>query len=116
MCWGYCMPFCSHGADYTNPPEARELAEKAYQIVNVDYGLPVEWIQKYQQAGLKVILYVVDEPWMFSRFWLAGADSITTNNVHSMIALDRPAFSLPFSTYLFLWGLFGILGLGLTFS
>jgi len=106
----------TYGADYTNPPEARELAEKAYQIINVDFGLPIEWIRQYQQAGLKVNLYVVDEPWMFSRFWLAGADSITTNNVHSMIALDRPAFSLPFSTYLFLWGLFGILGLGLTFS
>lgn len=105
----------TYGANYAEPPEAKELVEQAYRIVNVDYGLPLEWIHKYQQAGLKVNLYVVDEPWLFSKLWLAGADSLTTNNVHTMISLDNPLLDLPYSSYLFVYGLVGVVSLGLTF-
>jgi glycerophosphoinositol inositolphosphodiesterase len=105
----------AYGADYANPPAAQALVEQGYQVLNVEYGLPLERIPEDQQAGLKVNLYVVDEPWLFSQAWLAGVDSITTNNVHSMIALNQPAFGLTRTAYRLLWGLVGILGLGILF-
>lgn len=106
----------TYGADYANPPEPGELIKGGYQIVNVDYSLPTEYIKRYQQVGLKVNLYVVDEPWMFSRFWLAGVDSMTTNNVHSMVALTQPVFGMPHKLYLVLWVMAGIIGLGAALS
>ena len=102
------------GADYKNPPDAQDLAVNGYQVVNVDYGIPLEWIPKFRQADLKVNLYVVDEPAMFSRLWLAGVDSMTTNNVHSMVALDKPTLDLTYLNYLFLYCLVGFMGLGLS--
>ena len=104
----------TYGADYRRPPEASELTQQGYQIVNVEYGLPVERIQKYQQAGLKVNLYVVDEPWMFSKMWLAGADSMTTDNVHTMVSLDKPLLDIPYSSYFTAYSLFGIVTLAIT--
>ncbi len=101
-----------YGADYRNPPVAQKLVELGYQILNVEYGLPLERVLKDQQAGLKVNLYVVDEPWLFSRAWLAGVDSLTTNNVHSLVALGHPVFSLSYAKYLWIWSLAGLAGLG----
>jgi glycerophosphoinositol inositolphosphodiesterase len=105
----------TYGADYKNPPQAETLVEQGYQIVNVDYGLPLKWIARYKQAGLKVNPYVVDEPAMFSRLWLAGVDSMTTNNVHAMVSLEKPTLDLPFMKYLFIYCLAGFASLGLSF-
>jgi glycerophosphoryl diester phosphodiesterase len=102
----------TYGADYTNSPAAQALAEQRYQVLNVEYGLPLDQVPQYQKAGLKVNLYVVDEPWLFSQAWLAGVDSLTTNNLHSLVALDHPIFSLSYAQYLWIWGLAGLAGLG----
>jgi glycerophosphoryl diester phosphodiesterase len=102
----------AYGTDDMHPPDGTLLAEQGYQVLNVEYGLPLERVPEYQQAGLKVNLYVVDEPWLFSQAWLAGVDSLTTNNVHSLVALDRPFFSLTYVKYLWIWGLAGLVGLG----
>jgi glycerophosphoinositol inositolphosphodiesterase len=105
----------TYGADYKDPPDAQALSDQGYQIVNVDYGMPLEWIARYKQAGLKVNPYVVDEPAMFSRLWLAGADSMTTNNVHSMVSLNKPTPDLPYMNYLLVYCLVGFASLGLSF-
>jgi hypothetical protein len=67
-------------------------------------------IRTYQDAGLWVNLYTVDEPWQFSRFWLSGVDSITTNNLHLFTTLNQPVFSLPLASYLALWLILNLFG------
>jgi glycerophosphoinositol inositolphosphodiesterase len=103
----------AYGADYQFPPSVDELKAAGYQIINVEYGLPKEWINTYQEAGLWVNLYTIDEPWQYSRLWLLGVDSTTSSNVQTMVALDQPIFSLTFGNYLLLWSVLGLISLGL---
>jgi glycerophosphoryl diester phosphodiesterase len=99
------------GADYQSPPTAADLTGRGYQLVNVEYGLNPRWIAEYQAANLWVNIYTVDEPWQFSRLWLLNVDSVTTSNAGVMSALERPIFSLPYSQYLLVWGMVGLMGL-----
>jgi hypothetical protein len=101
------------GVDYHSPPSTDELINQGYKIVNAEYGIDPGLIRQYQDAGLWVNLYTVDEPWQFSRLWLLGADSITTSNAGVMAELTRPFLSMSFSLYLALWILVGLIGAGL---
>ena len=101
----------AYGADYTDLPVAQRLAQEGYQVLNVEYGFPLDQVTQFQQAGLKVNLYVVDEPWLFSQAWLAGVDSSTTNNAHTLAALKHPVFGLTYAKYLWVWSLVGLVGL-----
>ena len=103
----------AYGVDYQSPPTADELTTYGNQMVNAEYGLAEDWIKQYQDGGLWVNLYTIDEPWQYSRLWLMGVDSTTTSNAHTMVGLNRPVVSLPFDQYLLLWGIVGILSLGL---
>lgn len=101
------------GVDFKNPLAVKELLDKGYQIVNAGYGLPASWIKQYKQAGLWVNLYVIDEEWNYSRLWLLGVDSTTTNNVQGLKAVQNPVLGLSFAAYLALWVVLGLLGAGL---
>jgi hypothetical protein len=103
----------AYGVDYQSPPSADELKAAGYQIVNAEYGLPKDWISTYQEAGLWVNQYTIDEPWQYSRLWLLGVDSTTSSNVHTMVGLEQPVFSLTFGNYLLLWSIIGMISLGL---
>ena len=103
----------AYGVDYQSPPTAEELNIYGYQMANAEYGLSEDWIRKYQDGGLWVNLYTIDEPWQYSRLWLMGVDSTTTSNAHTMVGLNHPVMSLPFEQYLLLWSLVGIASLGL---
>ena len=102
----------AYGVDYRSPPSATLLQQDGYLVVNAEYGLEWQWIRKYEQTGLWVNLYTVDEPWQFSRLWLLQVNSVTTSNVQVMTELSRPIFSLPWNQYLLVWGLVGLVGLG----
>jgi len=101
------------GLDYQSPPAADELKSQGYQIVNVEYGIDREWIRRYQDAGLWVNVYTVDEPWQFSRLWLAGVNSVTTSNAQVMLAMNWPILSLPYNLYVLIWGIVGLSCVGL---
>jgi Glycerophosphoryl diester phosphodiesterase family len=99
--------------DYQSPPTTDQLSELGYQIVNAEYGLPNNWIRQYQAANIWVNLFTIDEPWQYSRLWLMGVDSTTSSNVHTLLALHQPVFSLPYKQYFLVWSAVGILSLGL---
>lgn len=40
--------------------------------------------------GVSVNLWVVNERWLFSLLWCAGASSVTTNSCHLLKNMDRP--------------------------
>ena len=103
----------AYGIKYQNPPSTSELTSNGYQVVNSEYGISNDWIRAYQDAGLWVNLYTIDEPWQFSRLWLLGVDSTTSSNVHSLFTLYKPVMSMTYQVYLLLWCLVGLAGLGI---
>jgi glycerophosphoryl diester phosphodiesterase len=98
------------GIGYTEiPPSPVSLVANGYRVVNSAYGLSNRMIHAYQNAGLWVNLWVVDEPWQYSRLWLAGADSVASSNSQSLLAMPHPILAMPYSIYLPVWGLLGVI-------
>jgi len=98
------------GIDYTETPGAPGAVVAAgFRVVNSTFGLSSRQIRAYQDAGLWVNLYVVDEAWQYSRLWLAGADSVTSNTIQRLLALERPVLALPYGVYLVVWGVLGVI-------
>ncbi|KAM9126936.1 glycerophosphoinositol inositolphosphodiesterase GDPD2 [Pangshura tecta] len=72
--------------------------------VNLPYqDVGTEQIGQYRQDNVSVNLYVVNEPWLFSVLWCAGASSVTTNACQVLKEMKRPLWLLPPSTYLMVW-------------
>ncbi|TFK15411.1 bromo adjacent homology domain-containing 1 protein [Platysternon megacephalum] len=72
--------------------------------VNLPYqDVSTEQIGRYRQDNVSVNLYVVNEPWLFSVLWCAGAGSVTTNACQVLKEMKRPLWLLPRSTYLMVW-------------
>ncbi len=90
-------------------PSAVSLLDLHYEIVNVDTGITAKQIRAYRDQGLGVNIYVIDEPWLFSQFWLSGVTSVTTNNIQTFSQLEKPNLNVPYSRYLLFWGLYGII-------
>jgi glycerophosphoryl diester phosphodiesterase len=96
------------GVSSTDLPAPFRLLDQHYEIVNVDTGITTREIRAYRDQGLGVNVYTIDEPWLFSQFWLSGVTSVTTNNIHSFSQLEQPYLNLPYARYMVFWGLFGI--------
>ncbi len=104
----------ARGIGYTDvPPAPDSLLTDGYQIVNSAYGLSLRRIRAYQDAGMWVNLWVVDEPWQYSRLWLAGTDSVTSNNAQTFCFMSRPLMAMPYTLYLAIWGMVGIIAAGI---
>jgi glycerophosphoryl diester phosphodiesterase len=97
------------GASSTDLPSPQRLLEAGVEIINVDTGISAREIQAYREKGLGVNVYTIDEPWLFSQFWLSGVTSVTTNNVQTFSQIEQPSLNIPYSQYLLYWGLFGII-------
>jgi len=97
------------GVSSTNLPDPQDLVEQRYEIINVDTGIKTCAVSKYRARGLGVNVYTVDQPWLFSQFWLSGVTSVTTNNIQTLSQMDHPLVNIPYSRYLLFWGLFGII-------
>ncbi len=103
----------AYGVKYQTPPSKDELISSGYQIVNSEYGLSEAWIRAYQEAGLWVNLYTIDEPWQYSRLWLLGVNSTTSSNVHRLAGMENPVLGMAYEVYLLVWGLVGLVGLSI---
>ena len=97
------------GVASTNLPDADSLLNLHYEIVNVDTGITAKEIQAYRDKGLGVNVYTIDESWLFSQYWLSGVTSVTTNNVQTFSQMQKPYLNVPYSRYLLVWGVYGII-------
>jgi glycerophosphoryl diester phosphodiesterase len=97
------------GLSSSDIPNIPRLVNLGYEIVNVDYGITARDILDYREQGLGVNVYTVDEPWLFSQFWLSGVTSVTTNNVHTFNDLSTPLINIPYSRFLLFWSVYGII-------
>lgn len=105
----------ARGLDYGQHVSPTELKNAGYRLVNSEFGLSNAAIQSYRKAGLWVNLWTVDEPWQYSRLWLAGADSVTSNNIKVLIAMPAPVMAMPYMKYLFLWIVAGVIAAAVGF-
>ncbi len=103
------------GIDPAKAPPGAALKAQGYSVVNAEYSLSPAAIQDYRGAGLRVNLWTVDEPWQFSRLWILGVNSTTTNNVQAFKDLTAPILAIPYTMYSYLWVLFGLIGWGYIF-
>ncbi|XP_019385990.1 PREDICTED: glycerophosphodiester phosphodiesterase domain-containing protein 4 [Crocodylus porosus] len=83
-----------------------------YNIVKLNLvytQMSSEDIRTYAEANITTNLYVIDEPWLFSLAWCAGAHSVTTNAAHSLRDLDQPLFLMTPRDYRTMWVLTDVL-------
>ena len=99
-----------------HPPAPAALVAYGYRVVNSVYSLSNRRIHGYQDAGLWVNLWVVDEAWQYSRLWLVGTDSVTSNFVQVLAALSHPVAAISYPVYLAIWGAVGLLAFWWYFS
>jgi glycerophosphoryl diester phosphodiesterase len=99
----------AHSTDYTHPPSVSELRSLGFEIVNSEYGLSAAWIAKYVRAGIHVNVWTVDEVWQFSRLWLMGVNSVTTNNLAGFAAMQRPYLAIPYGWFALAWCAAGVM-------
>ncbi|XP_074057218.1 glycerophosphoinositol inositolphosphodiesterase GDPD2 isoform X2 [Macrotis lagotis] len=81
-----------------------ENKTKQPQFLNLPYqDLPLADIKLLQQDNVSVNLFVVNQPWLFSLLWCAGATSVTTNACQLLQQLPHPVWLIPPQTYLMIW-------------
>lgn len=50
--------------------------------------------REYNSNNISVNIYLVNENWLFSLYWCMGVPSVTTDNCHTLSALQTPIFHL----------------------
>jgi len=101
---------------YEKAPSPAVLAAEGYRVINSVYNLSPRMIHTYQDAGLWVNLWLVDEPWQYSRLWLAGVNSVSSNYVQTFSAMEHPVLAVTYPVYLAIWGVVGLLAAWFTIS
>nr|XP_060623138.1 glycerophosphodiester phosphodiesterase domain-containing protein 4-like [Anolis sagrei ordinatus] len=81
-----------------------ELKAKNIVKLNLDYRTLTNIdFQKYAEANITINLWVVSEPWLFSLAWCYGVNSVTTDAVHTLKALNQPYFLMTPHEYRTMW-------------
>jgi glycerophosphoryl diester phosphodiesterase len=101
------------GTEGEEIPTGSDLVDDGYQVVNAEYTLPVNGIHDYHAAGLWINIYTADEAWQYSRLWVLGVDSTTTNQLTVLMALKKPLFSMPYIIYALLLVIVGVIAIGM---
>lgn len=60
-------------------------------------------IRELRKRDLDVNLWVVNERWLFSLLWCAGASSVTTNACHLLKEVESPDWIMPKRLYPIIW-------------
>ncbi|KAM4732985.1 glycerophosphoinositol inositolphosphodiesterase GDPD2 [Anableps anableps] len=81
-----------------------EMLEQNGSHLNVIYShLDLAEIRELRKIHIHVNLYVVNERWLFSLLWCAGASSVTTNNCQVLHKMEQPDWTMAPSVYRIIW-------------
>ncbi|XP_029298267.1 glycerophosphoinositol inositolphosphodiesterase GDPD2 isoform X2 [Cottoperca gobio] len=81
-----------------------ELLNKGGNHLNVKYSnLRTKEIREFRSSNISVNLWVVNERWLFSLLWCAGASSVTTNSCHLLKDLEEPDWVMAPRKYTIIW-------------
>nr|XP_045748648.1 glycerophosphodiester phosphodiesterase domain-containing protein 4 [Mirounga angustirostris] len=80
------------------------LTKENISRINVDYKrLFHNGLRDYKAANIKINLYIVNEPWLYSLAWCCRIHSVTTDNIHILSQLNQPYFFMTPGYYMFMW-------------
>ncbi|XP_023277404.1 glycerophosphoinositol inositolphosphodiesterase GDPD2 isoform X2 [Seriola lalandi dorsalis] len=81
-----------------------EMIKKGGDHLNVKYNkMSTEKIRNLRSKNVTVNLWVVNERWLFSLLWCAGASSVTTNSCHLLKDMDSPDWIMGQNKYILIW-------------
>uniref|UniRef100_A0A3B4V5J6 Glycerophosphodiester phosphodiesterase domain containing 2 n=1 Tax=Seriola dumerili TaxID=41447 RepID=A0A3B4V5J6_SERDU len=81
-----------------------EMIKKGGDHLNVKYNkMSTEKIRNLRSKNITVNLWVVNERWLFSLLWCAGASSVTTNSCHLLKDMDSPDWIMGQNKYILIW-------------
>ncbi|XP_017263487.1 glycerophosphoinositol inositolphosphodiesterase GDPD2 [Kryptolebias marmoratus] len=81
-----------------------EMEEEGGHHLNMQYSdLNAEKIRELRDRNISVNLWTVNERWLFSLLWCAGASSVTTNNCHLLKDMKQPNWIMAPSDYRTKW-------------
>ncbi|GAA6223000.1 glycerophosphoinositol inositolphosphodiesterase GDPD2 isoform X1 [Lates japonicus] len=81
-----------------------EMFNKTGNYLNMKYNkLSIEKIRDLRKGNITVNLWVVNERWLFSLLWCAGASSVTTNSCHLLKDMEKPDWVMGLFTYSIIW-------------
>ncbi|XP_073343505.1 glycerophosphoinositol inositolphosphodiesterase GDPD2 isoform X2 [Pagrus major] len=84
--------------------DSEKLQENNGTFLNVKYSmLKMEEIRNLRSLNITVNLWVVNERWLFSLLWCAGASSVTTNACHLLKDMDQPDWVMEPRIYQIIW-------------
>jgi glycerophosphoinositol inositolphosphodiesterase len=93
-----------------------EIISLGGELVNTHHGLTNKQFREYEAAGIEVMCWTVDSVSRFSQLWCLGVDLIKTNNLHLMVPLSKPIWTMKTSYYYVAWVILIILAPTLSFS
>ncbi|XP_037531448.1 glycerophosphoinositol inositolphosphodiesterase GDPD2 [Nematolebias whitei] len=68
-----------------------EMIDEGGRHLNMKYSdLSIEEIRELRNQNISVNLWAVNERWLFSVLWCAGASSVTTNSCHLLKNMEHP--------------------------
>uniref|UniRef100_A0A2K6GLL4 Glycerophosphodiester phosphodiesterase domain containing 4 n=1 Tax=Propithecus coquereli TaxID=379532 RepID=A0A2K6GLL4_PROCO len=80
------------------------LTKENISRINVDYKkLFSHKLRDYKAANIKINLYIVNEPWLFSLAWCSSINSVTTDNIALLSQINHPHFFMTPRFYMFMW-------------
>ncbi|XP_019947164.1 glycerophosphoinositol inositolphosphodiesterase GDPD2 isoform X2 [Paralichthys olivaceus] len=81
-----------------------QMEEKGGNHLNVKYNnLSTEKIRELRMKNINVNLWVVNERWLFSLLWCAGASSVATNSCHLLKEMNQPDWLMAPHIYRIIW-------------
>nr|XP_061800934.1 glycerophosphodiester phosphodiesterase domain-containing protein 5-like [Nerophis lumbriciformis] len=81
-----------------------ELKMQNVSRLNLHYtAMSSQLIGYYAAENITTNLYVINEPWIYSLAWCAGAHSVTTNAPHILKAMKQPLFLMTPTEYKIMW-------------
>lgn len=81
-----------------------EMKRKGGTHVNLKYSrISTSDIRELHKSGFEVNLWVVNERWLFSLLWCAGASSVTTNTCNVLKEVESPDWFMSRRTYQIIW-------------
>ncbi|XP_071314213.1 glycerophosphoinositol inositolphosphodiesterase GDPD2 isoform X2 [Trachinotus anak] len=81
-----------------------EMFDKGGDHLNVKYSkMSPEKIRDLRRRNVTVNLWVVNERWLFSLLWCAGASSVTTNSCHLLKDMEGPDWVMSRLKYTIIW-------------
>lgn len=88
-----------------------EIQSSGCELVNSYHGLSNEQFKLYEEAGIDVMVWTVDQKSRFSQMWCLSVDYVKTNNLHLLINLEKPTLYFRKDIFLICLGTSEFLGL-----